>query len=102
MSFGFGLGDFVTLSALTVSLYRSFKNAPGEFHEVSRQLQSLHIVIADLTDQAKDQASPLHQNGATRGYGIVRDSRQPAGNDEGARGFAQTVSEDGSHRLVEI
>lgn len=67
MSFGFSVGDFVALSTLTISLYRSFKNTPGEFSEISQQLQSLHIVIADLTDQAQQENSPLNGNGATRG-----------------------------------
>jgi ankyrin repeat protein len=66
MSFGFGIGDFVTLSTLTVSLYRSFKCAPDEFSEISRQLQSLHIAIAELSDQAQQENSLLKRNGANR------------------------------------
>jgi hypothetical protein len=65
MSFGFSVGDFIILSTLTISLYRSFKNAPGEFSEISGQLQSLHIVIADLTDQAQEENSPMNRNSAT-------------------------------------
>ncbi|KAE9362786.1 ankyrin [Stipitochalara longipes BDJ] len=71
MSFGFSVDDFVALSTLTVSLYRSFKNAPGEFSEASRQLQSLHIVISDIADQAEYQDSLLNRNGAMRGHELA-------------------------------
>jgi hypothetical protein len=64
MSFGFGVGDFVTVSSLTIALYKAFKNAPIEFVEISHQLQSLHIVIAELKEQAEQEQSPLNQNGA--------------------------------------
>ena len=66
MSFGFGVGDFVTVSSLTIVLYKAFKNAPIEFVEISHQLQSLHIVIAELKEQAEEEQSPLNQNGARR------------------------------------
>jgi hypothetical protein len=66
MSFGFGVGDFVTVSSLTIALYKAFKNAPVEFVEISHQLQSLHIVIAELKEQAEQDQSPLNQNGARR------------------------------------
>ncbi|KAK0111795.1 hypothetical protein ONS96_001063 [Cadophora gregata f. sp. sojae] len=66
MSFGFGVGDFVAISRITITLYRSFKNAFEEFEEVGRQLESLQIVIADLRDQADDEQSLLNRNGAQR------------------------------------
>jgi hypothetical protein len=33
MSFGFGVGDFLMVGTLTLQLWRSFKNAPGEFSQ---------------------------------------------------------------------
>ncbi|KUJ21457.1 uncharacterized protein LY89DRAFT_610019, partial [Mollisia scopiformis] len=66
MSFGFGVGDFITVSTLTLKLYRSFKGAPGEFQELSRQLESLHIVLADLNDQIHNPNSLLNLDGTTR------------------------------------
>lgn len=37
MSFGYGVGDFLSLAALTLKLYKSFKGAPREFDEISRE-----------------------------------------------------------------
>ncbi|KAH8744239.1 hypothetical protein F5882DRAFT_387705 [Hyaloscypha sp. PMI_1271] len=61
MSFGFGVGDFITVSGLALKLYTNFKDAPGQLSEISRQLQSFHIAVANLADQAKDVNSPLNQ-----------------------------------------
>jgi len=61
------VGDFIALSTLTLTLYRSFKSAPGEFSEISVQLQLLHTVIVDLIVQAQEKYSPLKRNEATRG-----------------------------------
>ncbi|KAE8440984.1 hypothetical protein EG329_006121 [Mollisiaceae sp. DMI_Dod_QoI] len=66
MSFGFGVGDFIAVSALALKLYNSFKGAPSEFQEISRQLESLHIVLVDLNDQSTQQTSLLNRNGVER------------------------------------
>jgi uncharacterized protein YlxW (UPF0749 family) len=47
MSFGFGVSDFVLVASLTIALHKAFKNAPKEFVEISHQLQSLNMVIAE-------------------------------------------------------
>ncbi|KAE9369195.1 hypothetical protein N431DRAFT_469125 [Stipitochalara longipes BDJ] len=65
MSFGFGIGDFVTLLTLTVSLYRSFKNAPDKFDKIGRlqglsaepestRGQELSTIRGNLVDTVKD------------------------------------------------
>jgi hypothetical protein len=54
MSFGFGVGDFLAVGKLVLQLRRSFKDAPGEFEEIGRELSSFYIVIQDLDDQAGD------------------------------------------------
>jgi hypothetical protein len=66
MSCGFGVGDFIAVSSLAVSLHRSFKGAPREFQETSRQLESLHIVLADLNLQSKEPESLLNRQGPMR------------------------------------
>jgi ankyrin repeat protein len=66
MPVGFSIGDFVTLSRLTISLYNAFKSAPKEFKEINRQLESLNIVIADLKEQGIQEQSPLNQYGGGR------------------------------------
>ncbi|KAN0089813.1 ankyrin [Hyaloscypha variabilis] len=66
MPVGFSIGDFVTLSRLTISLYNAFKTAPKEFKEINRQLESLNILIADLKEQGNQEQSPLNQYGRDR------------------------------------
>ena len=66
MPVGFSIGDFVTLSRLTISLYNEFKTAPKEFKEINRQLESLNILIADLKEQGNQEQSPLNQYGRDR------------------------------------
>lgn len=66
MSFGFSVGDFLAVGKLTLQLYRSFKDAPGEFSEISRQLSSFYIIIHDLEDQAQDATSLLNRRGTAR------------------------------------
>lgn len=64
--FGFGVGDFMAVGTLVLSLYKAFKNAPGEFNEISRELQSFYIVVADLMEQAEDENSLLNREGVSR------------------------------------
>ncbi|KAH7363838.1 hypothetical protein BKA65DRAFT_532551 [Rhexocercosporidium sp. MPI-PUGE-AT-0058] len=66
MSFGFGVGDFLAVGKLSIHLWRSFKDAPKEFAEVSRELSSINIVIVDLSDQAGSATSLLNRRGASR------------------------------------
>ncbi|KAL5321187.1 hypothetical protein ACEPPN_011999 [Leptodophora sp. 'Broadleaf-Isolate-01'] len=66
MSFGFSVGDFLAVGKLSIRLWRSFKDAPQEFAEVSRELSSVNIVIADLSDQAGSLTSLLNRRGASR------------------------------------
>ncbi|KAF4624829.1 hypothetical protein G7Y89_g13343 [Cudoniella acicularis] len=66
MSFGFGAGDFLAAGSLALRLYRSFKDAPGEFNELRRELSSLCVIVQDLTDQAGSERSLLNRRGASR------------------------------------
>ncbi|KAH7417539.1 hypothetical protein BKA64DRAFT_658149 [Cadophora sp. MPI-SDFR-AT-0126] len=66
MSFGFGVGDFIAVGKLSIHLWRSIKDAFGEFVEISRELSSINIVIADLTDQAGSPTSLLNRRGSSR------------------------------------
>jgi len=61
MSFGFGIGDFVTIGRTVLTLYNACQGAPGELGELRRDLSSIHILLADLERQAQDPTSLLHQ-----------------------------------------
>lgn len=66
MSFGFGVGDFLAVSKLSIQLWRSFKDAPAEFVEVSRELSSINVMLLDIQDQAGSSTSLLNRCGADR------------------------------------
>lgn len=66
MSFGFSVSDFVALGNLTFQLYKSIKDAPGEFREISRELGSFHIVTHEMQDQAQEESSLLNRRGTGR------------------------------------
>ncbi|KAL2072820.1 hypothetical protein VTL71DRAFT_12163 [Oculimacula yallundae] len=66
MSFGFGVGDFLAVGKLSLHLWRSFKDAPQEFAEIRRELSSINIVIADVSDQTGTPTSLLNRRGASR------------------------------------
>lgn len=66
MSFGFSIGDFLSLGQLTWSLYRACKSSPSSFLELSRELNSLHTILLELSDEAGSPTSLLNRRGATR------------------------------------
>jgi hypothetical protein len=66
MSFGFSIGDFVTVGNLAWSVFRSCKAAPGEFQELSKEVSSLHTALKELEDEASDPQSLLNRRGARR------------------------------------
>lgn len=45
MSFGFGVGDIITISALATRIYSCYKNAPDEYKYILEDVRSLQIVI---------------------------------------------------------
>lgn len=59
MSFGFGLGDILTVSQFATQLYESCKDAPAQFSELHDQVKAvsnaLQAVNEDLTSR---QAGP--------------------------------------------
>ncbi|KUJ06884.1 uncharacterized protein LY89DRAFT_602667, partial [Mollisia scopiformis] len=63
---GYGVGDFIAVGQLAWKVYKACKGAPGEFQELSRELSSLHIILAELEDDAKTPTSLLNRRGASR------------------------------------
>jgi hypothetical protein len=66
MSFGYSVGDFIAIGQLTWSVYKSCREAPGEFQELARQLSSLHTTLHELEDDANSPTSLLNRRGADR------------------------------------
>ena len=61
MSFGFGVGDFLSVGQLVLRLYNACDGAPEEFQELRRDLSSIHIVMSGLESQVADPSSLLRQ-----------------------------------------
>ncbi|PVH81003.1 hypothetical protein DL98DRAFT_177524 [Cadophora sp. DSE1049] len=61
MSFGFGVGDFLAVGKLALTLYNACADAPAEFEELKKDLSSIHTVISGLQAQAEDRQSLLRQ-----------------------------------------
>lgn len=64
MSFGFSAGDCISVGQLTWAVYKACKGALGEFHELSRELRSLHSILHEPEDEAKIPISFLNQRRA--------------------------------------
>ena len=66
MSFGYSVGDFITVGQLTWAVYKACKGAPGEFQELSPELSTFHLILHELEDEAKTPTSPLNRRGFGR------------------------------------
>ena len=54
MSFGFGVGDFVTVGQLCWKVYKKCKDSPGNYADLSTEVGNLHNVIKE-TDELLSQ-----------------------------------------------
>lgn len=50
MSFGFSVGDFATLGQLAWKIYKTCKDSPESFKNVSQEVLSLHAVLKELEE----------------------------------------------------
>ncbi|KAL8712822.1 MAG: hypothetical protein Q9220_003030 [cf. Caloplaca sp. 1 TL-2023] len=61
MSIGFSLGDFVAVGQLAWSVYKSSKEAPESFTNVSLEVLSLHAIIKEFGDNLALATLPSSQ-----------------------------------------
>ena len=61
MSFGFSISDIISLVQLTTQAYRSWKNACGEYSEITGELNSLTIVLRRIQAEAELSGSLLNR-----------------------------------------
>ena len=65
MSFGFGVGDIVTVSTLAWKVFKCCKDASEDFKNLSGEVVSLHVVLKETEDLVtenemnRDQTSQL-------------------------------------------
>ncbi|KAG4440044.1 hypothetical protein IFR05_004494 [Cadophora sp. M221] len=55
MSFGFGVGDFIAVGKLAWSVYKSCKDAPESFSNISTEVLSLHAVLKEVEEALADE-----------------------------------------------
>lgn len=55
MSFGFSLGDFVTIPTLAWQVYKSCKDSSDDFKSVADDVVALHIVLREVEEHLKEQ-----------------------------------------------
>src|ERR1700733_15560938 len=50
-AFGFGVGDFIAIGTLALNLYKSCKEAPESFGNISSEVLSMHIVLKEVEEE---------------------------------------------------
>ena len=50
MAFGYGVGDFLAVLQLALTVYNDFKNAPGQLKDISNDVGSLHSVLKEAEE----------------------------------------------------
>jgi hypothetical protein len=50
MSFGYSVGDFIAIGTLSWEVYKSCKEAPGSFKDISSKVLSLHVVLKEAEE----------------------------------------------------
>lgn len=59
MSFGFGIGDFITVIQLATKLRKDFSDAPKRFEGISDEVKSLSILLSDVAVHEESAANSL-------------------------------------------
>jgi hypothetical protein len=63
MSFGFSVGDFVTVLGLAWRVYKSCKDASDDFKNISNDVAGLHIVLLETKDFITENEETLSSAG---------------------------------------
>jgi hypothetical protein len=58
MSFGFSVSDFIGVGQLAWQVYKSCKEAPESFKNVSQEVLSLHAVLKEVEEAVLDYPIP--------------------------------------------
>ena len=71
MSFGFGVGEFLTVGKLVWDVYSAYADAPEQFRNFSQEILSLHIVIRKVEVQLGMSGSDGRASGSQRLGGVA-------------------------------
>ncbi|KAL3423017.1 het domain protein [Phlyctema vagabunda] len=58
MSLGYGVGDCIAVTKLAWSVYKSCKDAPESFSNISTEVASLHAVLSELAEAFESERLP--------------------------------------------
>ena len=61
MSFGYGVGDIITVSSLAWKVVQNTRQALGQYDELTREVTSLHIVLRRLQAETPNPESWLYR-----------------------------------------
>ena len=62
MSFGVGIGDVVSISTLAWKLFKSCKDASGDFKNLAGEVVSLHVVLKETEELVAENDLSSRQN----------------------------------------
>lgn len=60
MSFGYSIGDVITVTQLAWKTVQNARKACGEYDELTREVLSLHIVLRRLEQEAEKPENPIN------------------------------------------
>lgn len=60
MSFGYSIGDVITVTALAWKTVQNARKACGEYDELTREVLSLHIVLRRLEQEVEKPENPIN------------------------------------------
>ena len=70
MSLGCSVGDIMAISGLAVKVYSAYKDAPGDYRNISDEVKSLDIIINNAAEHFKSTA--LSDNKRREGQEVLR------------------------------
>jgi hypothetical protein len=69
MSLGYGIGDFLALGTLSWKVYKSCKEAPENFGNISSEVLSLHAVLKEAEETLFAKPIPLEKQERLKAVG---------------------------------
>ena len=70
MSFGYGVGDIMAISGLALKVCTAYKDAPGDYRNISDEVESLHIIINKAAQHFEGPA--LSDNSRQEGQKVLK------------------------------
>ena len=70
MSFGFSVSDITAISRLAFKVYTKYKDAPGDYRNISDEVKALHIIIDNAAEYFK--IPTLSDNKRQEGQEVLR------------------------------